>query len=354
MKTLYLGLILTFWSLHTVHSEVFRIDGVYLVVNNQMLTRSEALDTSKTLKSRIEQSALSSEEKGQKLKELKNGLLKTLVQELLLLDRADALGLEPSEKEIEDRLDQIAENQPDVFNAFGEKELQEQLIRDFKKQRVISQEIESRIRTDEEQLRQYCINEQNRLRKIGLSQILFRGTKEEAEKSALKIKEAFENGTGFESLALEFSEDPSVTKTRGRLGFFSQGELLQVISDEAFKLNPGEMSSLVTSDFGFHLLYVFDEEVSEDIDCKKLTLAQKNSYADIVYGQERDSLLQDYLSELWACARIEIKNPHSSGLPPAENLPRVEEVENPCRVRLGAIRDRAMEKANKSKKQSSR
>ena len=158
MKTLYLGLILTFWSLHTVHPEIFRIDGVYLIVNNQMLTRSEALDTSKTLKSRIEQSALSSEEKGQKLKELKNGLLKTLVQELLLLDRADALGLEPSEKEIEDRLDQIAEKQPDVFNAFGEKELQEQLIRDFKKQRVISHEIESRIRTDEEQLRQYSNN----------------------------------------------------------------------------------------------------------------------------------------------------------------------------------------------------
>ena len=83
---------------------------------------------------------------------------------------------------------------------------------------------------------------------------------------------------------------------------------------------------------------------------KKMTLAQKNNYADIVYGQERDSLLQDYLSELWSCARIEIKNPYDSGLPPAENLPIVEEVENPCRVRLGAIRERAMEKTNKSKR----
>ena len=121
-----------------------------------MLTRSEAIDTSKTLKTRIEQSNLSAGEKSKRLAELKNDLLKSLVQELLLLDRADALGLEPTEKEIEGRLDQIAENQPEVLSAYGEKELQEQLIRDFKKQRVISYEIESRIRTDEEEHEQYC------------------------------------------------------------------------------------------------------------------------------------------------------------------------------------------------------
>ena len=46
-----------------VGAETFRIDGIYLVVNNQMLTRSEAIDTSKTLKTRIEQSNLSAGEK---------------------------------------------------------------------------------------------------------------------------------------------------------------------------------------------------------------------------------------------------------------------------------------------------
>ena len=355
IQTFLVLMISAFWGFSTAHSEIFRIDGIYLVVNNQMLTRSEALDTSKTLKSRIEQSPLSAEEKTIKLEELKNGLLKSLVQELLLLDRADALGLEPKEKEIEDRLDQIAEKQPELFNSFGEEELQEQLIRDFKKQRVIAHEIESRIRTDEEQLREHCLTELKRLRKIGLSQILFRGTEQEAKRKAMEVKKAFEAGTDFESLAIKFSEDPSAAKNNGRLGFFSQGELLQVINDKAFQLNPGEMSSLVASEFGFHLLHVFDEEIPGDINCDKLSLSQKNQYADVVYGKERDLLLQDYVQELWACARIEVKDPFDSGLPSAESLPNVEDSKNPCRVRLGAIRERAMEKASsQSKKQSSR
>ena len=354
-KTSLLLLILFGGGFIPVGAETFRIDGIYLVVNNQMLTRSEAIDTSKTLKTRIEQSNLSAGEKSKRLAELKNDLLKSLVQELLLLDRADALGLEPTEKEIEGRLDQIAENQPEVFNAYGEKELQEQLIRDFKKQRVISYEIESRIRTDEEELEQYCIEESKRLRKIGLSQILFRGDADEARKKALEVKIAFEEGNDFGSLAEKYSEDPSAAKNKGKLGFFSQGELLQSINDAAFLLNPGEMSSLVSSEFGFHLLYVFDEEFPENINCKKLTLDQKNRYADIVYGQEKDLLLQDYIQDLWACARIEVKDPLESGLPSIESLPNVRDTSNPCRVRMGAIRERAMEKASsQNKKQSSR
>ena len=222
-KTSLLLLILFGGGFIPVGAETFRIDGIYLVVNNQMLTRSEAIDTSKTLKTRIEQSNLSAGEKSKRLAELKNDLLKSLVQELLLLDRADALGLEPTEKEIEGRLDQIAENQPEVFNAYGEKELQEQLIRDFKKQRVISYEIESRIRTDEEELEQYCIEESKRLRKIGLSQILFRGDADEARKKALEVKKAFEEGNDFGSLAEKYSEDPSAAKNQRQTWIFQPG-----------------------------------------------------------------------------------------------------------------------------------
>ncbi len=109
-KTSLLLLILFGGGFIPVGAEIFRIDGIYLVVNNQMLTRSEAIDTSKTLKTRIEQSNLSAGEKSKRLAELKNDLLKSLVQELLLLDRADALGLEPTEKEIEGRLDDLLRN----------------------------------------------------------------------------------------------------------------------------------------------------------------------------------------------------------------------------------------------------
>ena len=102
-------------------------------------------------------------------------------------------------------------------------------------------------------------------------------------------------------------------------------------------------------------MYVFDEEFPENINCKKLTLDQKNRYADIVYGQEKDLLLQDYIQDLWACARIEVKDVIMVSGIINESLPNVRDTSNPCRVRMGAIRERAMEKASsQNKKQSSR
>ena len=81
-KTSILLLILLGGGFIPVGAETFRIDGIYLVVNNQMLTRSEAIDTSKTLKTRIEQSNLSAGEKSKRLGELKNDLLKSLYYHL--------------------------------------------------------------------------------------------------------------------------------------------------------------------------------------------------------------------------------------------------------------------------------
>ena len=99
-------------QVQTGSAEVYQIDGIYLVVNNQMMTRSEALDNLESLKNQINRSELSEEEKQQRLMKLKKGLLKRLVQELLLLDRSQALNVEPSEQEINARLDELEANQP--------------------------------------------------------------------------------------------------------------------------------------------------------------------------------------------------------------------------------------------------
>ena len=51
------------------------------------------------------------------------------------------------------------------------------------------------------------------------------------------------------------------TETR----YFQKGELLEVINDTAFALDVGEISELVHSEFGFHMLYVYDEKNNERI-----------------------------------------------------------------------------------------
>mgnify|MGYP002819271442 CR=1 FL=1 len=120
------------------HAEVLVLDRIYLIVNSQMLTRSEAQDVSTALKARETSVKKTQTEQDKEL-------LTNLVQEMLLLDRAEALKITPGAKEIESRLDRLSAEKPQILEIYAEEELKEQLAREFKKHHVISREVESKI-----------------------------------------------------------------------------------------------------------------------------------------------------------------------------------------------------------------
>ena len=133
--TAFCGLV--FGVLLNVNAETIVVDRIYLIVNSQMLTRSEAHDVKSAIMSQK-----SSEEKTQA--ELDNQLLMNIMQEMLLLDRANALKIVPMDNEIDSRLNSLAEKQPQLLDVYSEEDLKEQLVRDFKKHRVISRELDSK------------------------------------------------------------------------------------------------------------------------------------------------------------------------------------------------------------------
>ncbi len=78
----------------------------------------------------------------------------------------------------------------------------------------------------------------------------------EAQKKAEDVLAKLKAGGKFEDLAKEYSADPGSAEQGGDLGWFGKGTMVKEFEDAAFALQPGEMSGLVKTNFGYHIIRV--------------------------------------------------------------------------------------------------
>ncbi|RMF99853.1 MAG: hypothetical protein D6726_12300 [Nitrospirae bacterium] len=84
--------------------------------------------------------------------------------------------------------------------------------------------------------------------------------KKAARKKAEEILSKIKNGEDFASLAEEYSDDPGSAKKGGDLGYFPRGRMVKPFEDAAFSLKPGEVSDIVETAFGYHIIKVDDKK----------------------------------------------------------------------------------------------
>nr|WP_309484782.1 peptidylprolyl isomerase [Thermosulfuriphilus ammonigenes] len=119
-------------------------------------------------------------------------------------------------------------------------------------------------------------------------------SKKAAREKAEKILARVRAGEDFAELAKKYSDDPGSREKGGDLGFFSRGQMIEPFEKAAFSLKVGEISGLVESPFGYHIIKVEERQPAQTTPYEKV----KEQVREKALEAKRESVLEAYLQQL--------------------------------------------------------
>jgi parvulin-like peptidyl-prolyl isomerase len=115
-------------------------------------------------------------------------------------------------------------------------------------------------------------------------------TEEEAEDALARI----EGGEPFEEVAADVSTDSMNAYRGGSLGWFGEGQMVEPFENAVFALEEGEISEPVQTDFGWHVIKVYEKEEVELTD-SELAQARSDAFSEMVdeWREESEVVIED-------------------------------------------------------------
>lgn len=80
-------------------------------------------------------------------------------------------------------------------------------------------------------------------------------SREEACLRAVEVRDKLRGGADFSKMVIEYSEEPGAASREGSLGSIERADVVPPFADAAFELDVNQLSDVVESDFGFHVIF---------------------------------------------------------------------------------------------------
>jgi len=234
--------------------------------------------------------------------EVKCQILENMLLEKLLLNQAALDSVEVTDSEVEQSMDQRLRY---FISQFGSQEKLEEfyqksiveikeefrdMIRDQMKVQKVESTIKEKVFVTPSEVKQYyrempldsipLINSE-----VEMSQILRIPPISVEQKVVIKeklrdLRRRIINGENFATLAILYSEDPGSAAKGGEIGFYGRGELYPEYEAVAFKLSEGEISEIVESKAGFHIIQLIERK-GDYVNTRHILLMTKPSPEDL-------------------------------------------------------------------------
>ena len=295
-------------------------DRIVAVVNNEVITLSELNGAFDPYRIKLE-AAYQGQEREKALAETRMTLLNRMIDGLLMEQESKKTGIVVREEEVTEAIkdllakrDIAQEDLPKRLAKEGttlstyRKEIRDQLMRI----KLIRRDIKSRVAVTEEEIGAYYRKhredyegkESVRIRQIFL---LFPkeddpAVKEKLRAEAGEIHRRLVNGEPFDELAAKHSGGPAAA-TGGDIGFIERGMIIPEVEEVAFSLPLRQISGVIESSVGFHIVQVIDRRGAgiKDVETVREEIREK------IDREKMEQKFDDWLNALRKKSHIEMK-----------------------------------------------
>jgi len=250
--------------------------------------------------------------------QIKKQVLENLIARELLYQESQKKGIKVDQKEIDEQLTALKGRFPsevEFKNALGTMNLTEanlrfQFERDLAIRKLLDDQIGGKSVVSEKESRAYYDGNLESFKKpeqVRASHILIKvdpgadeAKKAEARTKIESVQAKLKKGEDFGALAKEYSEGPSGPKG-GDLGFFGRGQMVKPFEEAAFSMKPGQVSGMVETRFGYHLIMVAERTPESTLSYEEV----KDRLEQYLKQQKVQEAIAAYVETLQGKAKIE-------------------------------------------------